>query len=101
MISAIDPFQYAMYRLYKDHTHKVNGKLVKDIDHLNRDPNTVIILDIDPESYFLQPENAISLKPWKGEADDRELIKMADFLTGFFKFIDFRIKSSYVYDKGN
>jgi import inner membrane translocase subunit TIM50 len=79
-----------MYRLYKDHTHEVGGKLVKDIENLNRDPKTVILLDINPDSYSLQPENALSLKPWKGEAGDRELIKMGDFLIGIFNLFDFR-----------
>lgn len=78
-----------MYRLYRDHTRIVNGKFIKDIEHLNRDPKKVVILDINPDSYSLQPENGISLKPWRGESGDTELLKMADFLEGIFQNFTF------------
>ena len=71
-----------MYRLYRDHTRVLDGKFVKDISHLNRDAKKVILLDINPDSYSLQPENGISLKPWRGESGDKELIKMSAFLEG-------------------
>lgn len=58
---------------------------MKDMEHLNRDLGTVIMLDINPDSYCLQPENGIYLKPWRGEADDTELIRMGEFLEGMFK----------------
>ena len=87
--AALDPFQYAMYRLYKDHTKLTKGKYVKDITQLNRDPKKVIILDNNPDSYSLQPENGIFLKSWKGESGDMELERMGAFLEGtsFSKFI--------------
>ena len=78
-----------MYRLYRDHTRIVNGKFIKDIEHLNRDIKKVVILDINPDSYSLQPENAVSLKPWRGESGDSELFRMGDFLEGIFNNSDF------------
>ena len=76
-----------MYRLYRDHTRVVNGKFIKDIDHLNRDPKKVIVLDINPDSYSLQPENGVFLKPWKGESGDEELVRMSSFLEGILKVL--------------
>jgi import inner membrane translocase subunit TIM50 len=80
--TALDPYQYATYRLYRDHTRLIDGKYVKDISQLNRDPKKVIMVDIDPNAYSLQPENGLHLKPWKGEAGDRELNRLETFLEG-------------------
>jgi len=47
---------------------------------LNRDLSKVIIMDSNPDSYSLQPENAIALKPWMGDPNDTELVAMIPFL---------------------
>lgn len=60
----------------------MDGKLVKDLSHLNRDLAKVIIMDSNPDSYALQPENAIPLKPWKGEPGDKGLLEYVPFLEG-------------------
>ena len=73
-----------MYRLYRDHTKLVDGKYIKDISQLNRDPRKVIMVDVNPEAYSLQPENGLHLKSWKGEAGDKELIRLETFLEGDF-----------------
>jgi import inner membrane translocase subunit TIM50 len=76
-----------MYRLYRDHTKLEKGKYIKDIEQLNRDPKKVIMVDINPDAYSLQPENGLKLKSWKGEPSDRELIKFETLLEGnFIKF---------------
>ncbi|KAJ3163712.1 mitochondrial inner membrane protein required for protein import [Geranomyces michiganensis] len=85
---ALDPyFFYAMYRLYRDHTTLVDGHYVKDLSQLNRDLSKTIILDIDPASYQLQPENGLFLKPWTGDRSDRELKKIETFLEELFVFM--------------
>ncbi|KAI8823594.1 NLI interacting factor-like phosphatase-domain-containing protein [Fimicolochytrium jonesii] len=84
---ALDPhFFYAMYRLYRDHTKLVDGVYVKDLSQLNRDIGKTIILDINPESYKLQPENGLKLKPWKGERGDQELKKLETFFEELYVF---------------
>ncbi|KAI9013098.1 HAD-like domain-containing protein [Gaertneriomyces semiglobifer] len=85
---ALDPhFFYAMYRLYRDHTKLIDGVYVKDLSQLNRDLSKVIVMDVNPESYKLQPENGVQLKPWKGERGDRELRKMETFLEELYVFM--------------
>ncbi|CAO3639126.1 unnamed protein product [Mucor hiemalis] len=69
-----------MYRLYREATRYVDGKYVKDLSHLNRDLSKVIIMDSNPESFCLQPENGIALKPWKGEVKDQGLLEYIPFL---------------------
>lgn len=71
-----------MYRLYRDHTKLVDGIYVKDLSQLNRDLSKTVVLDINPESFKLQPENGLQLKPWKGERDDGELKKLETFFEG-------------------
>jgi len=62
----------------------------QDLGCLNRDLSKVIIVDCDPDSYQLHPRNALGLKRWKGNDDDRTLVDLAVFL---------RSKSSFVYSK--
>ncbi|KAG2233589.1 HAD-like domain-containing protein [Thamnidium elegans] len=80
LLDKLDPYQYAMYRLYREATRYVDGKYVKDLSHLNRDLSKVIIMDSNPESFSLQPENGIALKPWKGEVKDQGLLEYIPFL---------------------
>ncbi|KAI8068140.1 HAD-like domain-containing protein [Gilbertella persicaria] len=80
ILDKLDPYQYAMYRLYREATRYVDGKYVKDLSHLNRDLSKVIIMDSNPEAFTYQPENGIALKPWKGEAGDQGLLEYIPFL---------------------
>jgi import inner membrane translocase subunit TIM50 len=52
----------------------------QDLACLNRDLSKVIFVDCNPKSYQLQPRNAVGLKKWNGEDDDRTLIDLAQFL---------------------
>lgn len=80
ILDKLDPYNYAMYRLYREATRYVDGKYVKDLSHLNRDLSKVIIMDSNPESFSMQPENGIALKPWQGEANDQGLLEYIPFL---------------------
>ncbi|KAJ3417337.1 mitochondrial inner membrane protein required for protein import [Chytridiales sp. JEL 0842] len=80
VVDTLDPYAYIMYKLYRDATRLVDGKYVKDISCINRDESKVILLDTDKDSFKLQPDNGILLKPWKGEKGDTELPKMMKFL---------------------
>ncbi|ORX83011.1 NIF-domain-containing protein [Basidiobolus meristosporus CBS 931.73] len=80
ILDKLDPYQYIMYRLYREATRYIDGDYVKDISRLNRDPSKVIIMDSNPKAYSLQPENAVAVKPWKGESGDNYLLSMIPFL---------------------
>ncbi|KAK9763365.1 mitochondrial inner membrane protein required for protein import [Basidiobolus ranarum] len=80
ILDKLDPYQYIMYRLYREATRYIDGDYVKDISRLNRDPSKVIIMDSNPKAYSLQPENAVAVKPWKGESEDDYLLSMIPFL---------------------
>lgn len=72
------------YRLFRESTRSVKGKVVKDISFLNRDPSKVIVLDVNPEHVALQPENGIVLQPWDGSPRDKGLVDMIPFLECMF-----------------
>ncbi|KAH6578312.1 hypothetical protein BASA61_000304 [Batrachochytrium salamandrivorans] len=83
VLEAFDPNYYAPYRLYREHTTLEGGDRVKDLSILNRDLGKVILIDTNENSYRLQPENGINIKPWHGEAGDTELKRMETFLEEF------------------
>lgn len=93
IIEKLDPDRrYIAYQLFRESARLQDGKLIKDIRHLNRDPRKVIILDTNPDHVSLQPENAIVMEPWRGNKDDRELIGLIPFLEaiGIYNVADVR-----------
>ncbi|PIK54748.1 putative mitochondrial import inner membrane translocase subunit TIM50 [Apostichopus japonicus] len=80
LLDSLDPKGYIMYRLFRDATKYVDGHHVKDLSSLNRDMSRVIFIDYDPKSFQLQPRNAVRMKKWEGNDDDRSLFDLAAFL---------------------
>src|ERR1700761_5664964 len=54
--------------------------LSKDLSYLNRPLSRTILVDTKASHAKAQPENAIILKPWSGDASDRELLSLIPFL---------------------
>ncbi|PPQ88498.1 hypothetical protein CVT25_013169 [Psilocybe cyanescens] len=71
---------YINYRLFREATRTLDGKVVKDLSYLNRDLSKVVLIDTDPEHVVTHPENAVILPKWKGDPKDKELIAMIPFL---------------------
>lgn len=79
-VARLDPLHaFISYALFREACRYKDGKLIKDLSLLNRDLAKTVIIDINPESYSLQPENAIPLEPWNGKPDDT-LIQLIPFL---------------------
>lgn len=76
----LDPIHaFVSYNLFKEHCVYKDGVHIKDLSKLNRDLGKVVTIDTDPNCYKLQPENAIPMEPWNGEADDK-LLRLIPFL---------------------
>jgi len=71
---------YLMYRLYREATRFVDGKIVKDLSYLNRDLSKVIMLDTDADHVSTHRENAVVLPKWKGDPKDKGLVAIIPFL---------------------
>lgn len=52
-----------------------NGILTKDLRALNRSLKDTVIIDSNPQSYLIQPDNAIPILPYRG-GNDRELMDL-------------------------
>ncbi|PVU95599.1 hypothetical protein BB559_002684 [Furculomyces boomerangus] len=84
ILEKIDPYGYAPYRLSKEHTRYIDGRNVKDLEFLNRDLNKVILLDISPDQYTLQPENTINTPPFEANPNDDWLNRAIPFFEYLF-----------------
>ncbi|GFQ97696.1 mitochondrial import inner membrane translocase subunit TIM50-C [Trichonephila clavata] len=80
IIDTLDPNGYIMYRLFRDATRYMEGHHVKDLSCLNRDLSKVIFVDWNDKSFKLQPRNALKLKRWTGNDDDKTLYDLANLL---------------------
>lgn len=79
-VAKLDPLHaYVSYALFREACRYKDGKLIKDLSLLNRDLGKTILIDVSPDSWSLQPENAIPMKEWDGKPDDT-LIKLIPFL---------------------
>ncbi|KAK0128125.1 mitochondrial inner membrane protein required for protein import [Cadophora gregata] len=80
IIRKLDPYHIVTWPLFREATRYENGEYIKDLEYLNRDLSKVIILDTKSSHVQKQPENAIVLKPWEGNVQDKELVSLIPFL---------------------
>ncbi|KAJ8761958.1 hypothetical protein K2173_006560 [Erythroxylum novogranatense] len=78
------------HRLYRDSCKVVGGRFVKDLSEMGRDLNKVVIVDDNPHCYLFQPENAIPVKPFIDDVEDRELWRLSKFFEACDGFEDMR-----------
>ncbi|KIJ63478.1 hypothetical protein HYDPIDRAFT_175883 [Hydnomerulius pinastri MD-312] len=93
VIEKLDPYNFFItYKLFREATRSVDGKIVKDLSYLNRDLSKVILLDTHEEHTSTHPENAIVIPKWTGNPGDSGLIAMIPFLEsiGIYKPQDVR-----------
>lgn len=74
------PDGYFLHRLWKTDLRSRDGKLVKDVSVLNRDPSRVIFLDDDADRFAANPENGLRIPPFEGDRTDTALIDLIPFL---------------------
>lgn len=98
ILDALDPKGYIMYRLVRDATHFVDGHHVKNLDNLNRDLSKVIVIDWDPNSTKLHPDNTFHMERWTGNDDDFSLLDLVSFLkSNFLKSFQMFMKNSNLF----
>ncbi|KAF8324887.1 HAD-like domain-containing protein [Cantharellus anzutake] len=68
ILEKLDPYNlYISYKLFRESTRSVDGRIVKDLSYLNRDLSKVIAIGTQPDHLHLHPENAIILPKWRGD----------------------------------
>lgn len=82
VLDKLDEGQVVVHRLYRDSCREFEGRYVKDLMELGRDLRRVVIVDDNPCSYSLQPENGISVRPFVDDGEDRELWRLMELMEG-------------------
>ncbi|XP_010549563.1 PREDICTED: probable C-terminal domain small phosphatase [Tarenaya hassleriana] len=91
VLDKLDQNRVISQRLYRDSCKEVNGKYVKDLSLVvGKDLGSVLMVDDNPFSYSFQPENGLPIKPFVDDMNDRELMKLADFFEGCYRYEDMR-----------
>ena len=67
-------------RFGRENTVMKNGKYVKDLSYINRPVKDIIYIDFSDECIDFHKDNAIILKKFEGQEDDRDLIDLIPFL---------------------
>ena len=82
VLDQIDPGQSLIqHRLYREHCVEVQGHFVKDLRVFqNRRLENVAIVDNSCVSFCSQLDNGVPVRSWTGEAADRELFALAEYL---------------------
>uniref|UniRef100_A0A0N5B796 protein-serine/threonine phosphatase n=1 Tax=Strongyloides papillosus TaxID=174720 RepID=A0A0N5B796_STREA len=76
----LDPKGNLRSRLFRESCVLYNGNYVKDLSKLGRPLDQIIIIDNSPASYAFHPENAIAVKSWFDDKEDRVLLNCLSFL---------------------
>ena len=80
IINFIDKNKKCEFKLFREHCCIINNGFVKDLKRLDRDLNNLIILDNNPNCYFLNKENGFPIKTWTDDTNDKELYKIIPYL---------------------
>jgi import inner membrane translocase subunit TIM50 len=93
---ALDPkFEMIQGRFGRENTILKNGKYIKDLSYMNRPAKDIIYVDFSDEFVDFHKENAIILKKFEGEHEDRDLIDLIPFLDRkFFYELNFNFLKS-------
>ncbi|XP_010538579.1 PREDICTED: carboxy-terminal domain RNA polymerase II polypeptide A small phosphatase 1-like [Tarenaya hassleriana] len=92
VLDHLDPRRRVIsHRLFRNSCTIMDGRLVKDLGRVVGDMRRVVIVDDNPNSYALQPENAFPIKPFTDDLMDEELRKLGAFFDDCDGFDDMRV----------
>ncbi|XP_010538232.1 PREDICTED: probable C-terminal domain small phosphatase [Tarenaya hassleriana] len=92
VLDKLDMKHVISQRLYRDSCKEVvTGKYVKDLSLVEgNDLGNVLMVDDNPFSFSLHPENGLPIKPFVDDMKDRELMKLVEFFDGCDQYEDMR-----------
>ncbi|KAF8561079.1 hypothetical protein P879_08962 [Paragonimus westermani] len=75
----IDKWNVFRYRLFRESCVYHRGNYVKDLSHLGRPINQIVILDNSPASYMFHTHHAVQISSWFDDANDRVLLDLIPY----------------------
>lgn len=91
VLDKLDKNHVISQRLYRDSCTEMNGRYAKDLSLVaTNDLGSVLLVDDNPFSYSLQPDNGVPIKPFVDDMEDQELMKLAEFFDGCYQYEDLR-----------
>ena len=80
-VESIDPMHQIFLNAFgKESMVWSDGRYIKDLTYLNRDPKNIIVIDRDIQNVSKHPQNVILLKEFDGDDNDQELNKLLPLL---------------------
>ena len=81
LLNELDKNNVIAKRLYRENcTLTKEGKYVKNLNNFKYNLKDIILLDNNPTSYSFNQNNGIPIKTWHNDKNDKELLKMINFL---------------------
>ena len=81
LLNELDKNNVITKRLYRENcTLTKEGKYVKNLNNFKCNLKDIILLDNNPISYSFNKNNGIPIKTWHNDKNDKELLKMINFL---------------------
>lgn len=78
-----DKQRVVSHYIFRENMLFKDGKYIKDLDRMNRDLSKVILIDENPDSCALHPDNAIIVQPRENKAS--ELLELLPFFASLQK----------------
>jgi len=83
LLNRIDPQgRYIRHRMYRESCLPVEGNYLKDLNVLgtSRSLAQMVLVDNSPHAFGYQVDNGIPIESWYDDPNDRELLKLEEFL---------------------
>jgi carboxy-terminal domain RNA polymerase II polypeptide A small phosphatase len=71
-------FLWSERHCFRPSTGESSIKDLRALGRLGYLPEEILVVDDSPEKIRLQPENLVHIKPYDGQLDDRELLRMIE-----------------------
>mmetsp|Transcript_930 Transcript_930/g.1697 ORF Transcript_930/g.1697 Transcript_930/m.1697 type:complete len:127 (-) Transcript_930:192-572(-) len=90
LIDILDSHRVVSRRFFRKSCIERNGSYVKDLNRVAPSLERTVIVDNSPIAYSMNKENAVPVKPFYDDPDDRELLSCIPFLIALSKLPDVR-----------